>query len=54
MFILVFDQSSIHCALCMYVCFSVSLSECVCLRRADQEENDGSELLVVHLKREVC
>lgn len=29
MFILVFDQSSIHCALCMYVCVSVSLSECV-------------------------
>lgn len=27
MFILVFDQSSIHCALCMYACVSVSLSE---------------------------
>ncbi|KAF6715799.1 hypothetical protein FQA47_007212 [Oryzias melastigma] len=31
-FILVFDQSSIHCALCMYVCVRVSVNLTVCVR----------------------
>lgn len=39
MFILVFDQSSIHCALCMYVCVSVGLSECV--RETEREAAIG-------------
>ena len=38
-----FDQSSIHCALCMYVCVSVCVSECV--RGTEKEEVIGQNSL---------